>query len=172
MTPMHALIATATAAALLTAAPAARANDWSNAIDVCQGALPAFESSLRKRPLAIANEGSTPAYVSCSLRAPLGNLDGGGEDVTQIILLLTNRGSGAQSVSCTLVDGVAAPFPSFPAVYLPKTLEVQPNAFGVINWFAFETTAGRFRLPNLSCALPPGAEINILQVNTEVSTPP
>ena len=64
--------------------------------------------------------------------------------------------------------GVAGPFPTFPAVYLPKTLELQPNAFGVINWFPFDSETGRYRLPNLSCALPPGTEINIVQMNTAV----
>ncbi len=165
MTPVHALLATAATAALLLAAPA-RANDWSTAVDVCQGALPAFEGSLRKRPLAISNEGTEPAYISCAIRAPLGNLEGGGTDVNQITVLFTNRASTVQSVSCTLVDGVAAPFPSFPAIYLPKTADVPAGGFGVMNWFDFETEAGRYRLPNLSCALPPGTEINIVQMNT------
>ena len=168
MTPIHALLAAAATAALLLASPA-RANDWSNPVDVCQGALPAHEADLRKRPLGIINEGTTTRFVSCSLRAPLGNIEGGGVNVTQIILLLTNRAAAAQSVACTLVDGVAAPFPSFAAIYLPKTVDIQPNGFAVINWFDFETTAGRYRLPNLSCALPPGAEINIVQMNTEAS---
>ncbi len=167
MKPIHALLATAATAALLSAAPA-RANDWSNAVDVCQGALPGYEAALRKRPLAIVNEGDEAAFVSCSIRAPLGNMEGGGTDVTQIIVLLTNRGSEAQSVTCTLVDGVAAPFPSFPAIYLPKTVEIPANMFGVMNWFDFETEVGRYRLPNLSCALPPDTEINIVQMNTAV----
>ncbi|HST44253.1 MAG TPA: hypothetical protein VLK29_03410 [Luteimonas sp.] len=159
------MLAVTAFAGLMTASPV-RANDWSNAIDVCQAALPSSEADLRKRPLGIINEGTATHFVSCSLRAPLGQLDGGGVDVSQIILLLTNRASAAQPVACTLVDGVAAPFPSFPAIYLPKTVDIQPNGFAVINWFDFETTAGRYRLPNLSCALPPGAEINIVQMNT------
>lgn len=126
-----------------------RANDWSNAIDVCQGALPSFDADLRRRPL--------------------GNIDGGGTDVTQIILLMTNRSTTPQTVDCTLVDGVAAPFHSFPAVYLLKTSTIQPGAFAVVNGFGFETTAERFRLPHLSCGLPPDVEINIVQMNTEVS---
>ena len=169
MKPTHALLATATAAVLLLAAPETRANDWSNPIDVCQGALPAFESSLRKRPLGIINEGETPVFVNCSMRAPLGQIEGGGIRVNQILLLLTNRAAAAQSVSCTLVDGVAAPFTGFPAIYLPKTVDIQPNNFAVLNWFDFETTVGRFRIPNLSCALPPGAEINIVQMYTAAS---
>jgi hypothetical protein len=168
MKPVHVLLATAAAAALLSTAPV-HANDWSTAVDVCQGSLPAFEGQLRKRPLAISNEGTEPAYISCAIRAPLGNLDGGGVDVTQIIVLFTNRAATAQSVSCTLVDGVAAPFPSFPAIYLPKTVDLAAGGFGVVNWFDFETEAGRYRLPNLSCALPPGTEINIVQMNTAVS---
>lgn len=167
MTLFRALLATAASAAVLFAAPA-RANDWSNAIDVCQGSLPQFDASLRKRPLAISNEGAQSSFISCSIRAPLGQIEGGGTDVSQIIVLLTNRAATAQSVSCTLVDGVSAPFPSFPAIYLPKTVEIQPGAFAVVNWFDFETEAGRYRLPNLSCALPPGTEINLVQMNTAV----
>lgn len=168
MTTIRALLATAATVALLHTAPA-RANDWSNAVDVCQGSLPAFDVNLRKRPLAIHNEGTQPGFISCSIRAPLGQIEGGGTNVTQIIVLLTNRATTAQSVSCTLVDGVAAPFPSFPAIYLPKTVEIQPGSFGVINWFDFDTEAGRYRLPNLSCALPPQTEINIVQMNTEAA---
>ena len=167
MKPIHALLATAATAALLTAAPT-RANDWSNAVDVCQGALPSYDTALRKRPLAIANESDETAFISCSLRAPLGSLEGPAPEVTTVVILLTNRGSEAQSVSCTLVDGVAAPFPTFPPVYLPKTAEIQPDAFAAVYWFDFETEAGRFRLPNLSCALPTDTEINILQVNTAI----
>ena len=168
MTTVRAMLAAAATAALLLAAPA-RANDWSNAVDVCQGARSSFDDDLRKRPLAINNEGTQPSFVSCSIRAPLGQINGGGTNVTQIIVLLTNRASTAQSVSCTLVDGVAAPFPSFPALYLPKTVDLQPGSFGVINWFDFETEAGRYRLPNLSCALPPETEVNIVQMNTAVA---
>lgn len=169
MTTTRATLFTAAGAALLlAAAPAARGNDWSNAVDVCQAATPAMDAPLRKRPLGIHNEGEQTVFVSCSIRAPLGQIDGGGVDVTQIIVLATNRTETAQSVACTLVDGVAAPFPSFPAIYLPKTLELQPGAFGVGNWFDFETEAGRYRLPNLSCALPPGTELNIVQMNTAV----
>lgn len=168
MSPIRPLLATAALSALLLASPA-RANDWSNAIDVCQGALPSFDGDLRKRPLGIINEGASTAFVNCSIRAPLGQMGGGGTNVSQIILLMTNRSTTAQTVNCTLVDGVAAPFPSFPAVYLPKTSTIQPGAFAVVNWFGFETTAERFRLPNLSCGLPPEVEINIVQMNTEVS---
>ena len=99
MSPIRPLLATAALSALLLASPA-RANDWSNAIDVCQGALPSFDADLRKRPLGIINEGASTA---------------------------------------------------------------------VVNWFGFETTAERFRLPNLSCGLPQDVEINIVQMNTEVS---
>jgi hypothetical protein len=165
MKPIHALLAATATAALLTAAPA-RANEWSNAVDVCQGSLPTYDTSLRKRPLAISNEGDQTAFISCSIRVPLGSLEGGGTNVTTVVVLLTNRGSEAQSVPCTLVDGVAGPFPTFPAVYLPKTAQIQPGGFAPIYWFDFETEAERFRLPNLSCALPPETEINIVQMNT------
>ena len=50
------------AAAALHATPA-RASHWSNAVDTCQGSLPSFEGALRKRPLAIVNEGTSNAFV-------------------------------------------------------------------------------------------------------------
>ncbi len=37
-----------------------------NATSYCQAALPAFEGAIRKRPLAVQNEGTTNAFVTCS----------------------------------------------------------------------------------------------------------
>src|SRR5687768_17233327 len=39
--------------------------DYQSAAGVCQGALPAFAGTLRARPLAIGNEGASPAFVTC-----------------------------------------------------------------------------------------------------------
>lgn len=156
------LISAALAAAIFfyCAAPA-HASDWSNAVDVCQGALPNFEGALRKRPLAIANEGASPSFVSCSLRTPLSAQ----ENVTGLIVLFTNRAAAAQAFSCTLVEGVAAPFGS--PVFQPKATVLPAGAFGALGWDQHGDNGGDvYEIPNLNCALPPGVEINVLQVNT------
>lgn len=155
------LLSTGLAAAMLCTAPA-HASDWSNAVDVCQGSLPSFEGALRKRPLAIANEGSSSSFVSCSIRAPLF------EQVTGILVLFTNRIATTRTVTCTLVDGVAEPFPGYPPVYQPKPIALAAGAFGILAWdSAVDNGDEPYSLPNLNCSLPPGVEINVVQMNTD-----
>lgn len=154
---------TALAAAMLAAVPA-RASDWSSAVDVCQGSLPSFEGALRKRPLAIANEGTSSAFVSCSIRAPLNQF----EEVTGIIVLFTNRGASTRLFSCTLVDGVALPFPAYPPVYQPKPILLEAGNFGGLTWTNVDDNGNEpYRIPNLNCSLPPGIEINVIQMSTD-----
>lgn len=154
------LTAAALGALLFPAAPV-QGSDWSNAVDVCQGSLPSFEGALRKRPLGIVNEGTSNAFVSCALRAPLD-----GELITGIFVLFQNRTGSAQAVSCTLVDGLAQPFPGYTPVYLPKTTGIAANSPAVESWTA-DDNSQPYVIPNLNCALPPGVEINTLQLNTE-----
>lgn len=159
------LMCTSLAAAMFCAAPA-HASDWSSAVDVCQGSLPSFEGALRKRPLAIANEGTSSAFVSCSIRAPLSQF----EEVTGIIVLFTNRGASTQLFSCTLVDGVALPFPVHPPVYQPKPILLEAGNFGGLTWTNVNDNGNGnepYRIPNLNCSLPPGIEINVIQMNTD-----
>lgn len=40
-----------------------------NPAGICQGALPAFETAIRKRPLAVQNEGDSTTFVTCSFTA-------------------------------------------------------------------------------------------------------
>jgi len=37
-----------------------------NAVGRCQGALPNYEGAIRKRPLAVQNEGTGSAFVTCA----------------------------------------------------------------------------------------------------------
>lgn len=158
---MIVLISAALTATIFAAAPA-RASDWSSAVDVCQGSLPSFEGALRKRPLAIANEGTSSAFISCSIRAPLGE-----EDVNGIIVLFTNRSASTQLFSCTLVDGVALPFPNYPPVYQPKPLLIEAGEMGLLLWAWDVDNGGEpYDIPNLNCGLPPGVEINVVQMST------
>jgi hypothetical protein len=154
------LMATALAISALCAARA-HATDWSNAVDVCQGSLPSFEGALRKRPLAIANEGSSSSFVSCSIRAPLDS-----EVVTGVAVVFTNRSTATRTVSCTLVDGIAEPFAT--PVFQPKPVALATGAFGILSWFQDADNGGDpYAIPNLNCSLPPGVEINVVQMNAE-----
>jgi hypothetical protein len=156
------LMSTALAISALCAAPA-HASDVSNAVDVCQGSLPSFEGALRKRPLAIANEGSSSSFVSCSLRAPLAS-----EQITGLFVLFTNRSAATRTVSCTLVDGIAEPFPNLPPVFQPKPIALATGAFGVLSWDQDADNGGDpYNIPNLNCSLPPGVEINTVEMHTE-----
>jgi hypothetical protein len=156
-----ALMSTGLAAAALCAAPA-HASDWSNAVDVCQGSLPSFEGTLRKRPLAIANEGSSPSFISCSIRAPLDS-----EGVASIIVRFANRSAAGRVFSCTLVDGVAEPS-AYPPVYQPKSIVLGVSSIETLTWhFEADNGGEYYRIPNLNCSLPPGVEINYVQMFTE-----
>lgn len=139
---------------------------WGSATDNCQGALPSFEGKLRKRPLGINNEGTSPAFVSCGLRAPLS-----GEKIEAIYVLFTNRGSATATVNCTLVEGVALPFPGYPPVYLPKSVAIVAGEAAVMQWELADNGGSHYEIPNLSCGLPPGTEINVLQTSTSVVPP-
>lgn len=153
----------ATLAAALSATMPAHASDWSNAVDICQGSLPSFEGALRKRPLGIANEGTSNAFVGCSIRAPLG-----GEIITRVVALFTNRSASSQTFSCTLVDGIAPPFSGYTPVYQPKAIIIAADDWETLQWTdSADNGDDPYDLPNLNCGLPPGVEINVVQMITE-----
>lgn len=138
-----------------------------NAVGVCQGALPSFEGAIRKRPLGINNEGSTPAFVSCTVNSEASYL---AQVIQDFAILLTNRGPVTE-LTCTLVDGIApatsGPLAgAFPPVYYPKTIAIPDGTAGgtsaSIAWDLDDRPEG-FIFPALSCLLPPGVEINFIQ---------
>lgn len=149
----------AIAVAVSTHSGPARATHWSNAVEVCQGALHVFEDSLRKRPLAIANEGVAPAFVSCSLATPLLPT----QDALAVDVLFNNTTPATVQFSCTLVDGVIFFSPN----YLPQAITITAGALFTAHWDTDNNGGDTYDLPSLNCALPPGVEINTLQLTTE-----
>ncbi|MGY1459101.1 MULTISPECIES: hypothetical protein [unclassified Luteimonas] len=121
------------------------------AVNVCQGSLPSFEGALRKRPLAIANEGTTGAFVGCSLEA--NNMFN--YERTSVAAIFVNRGAAAATVNCTLVNGLLN---RLTPTYFPKSATIAPRGEAVLNWSAPEFPDG-FEFPNLNCSLPQGVEI-------------
>lgn len=141
--------------------------------DNCNGALPGYEGALRKRPLGIINEGTGNAFVSCGTSVD----EGGNLGNINAVVYLINRGTTAQAVTCTFVDGLPPEYnavqPTLPiATYRTKAVAVLPGALGFANW-----TPGEFGLENFSaygsfsCALPPKMEISIAGVAWEESAP-
>jgi hypothetical protein len=141
-----------------------------NAAGNCQPALPVFSTNFRQRPLGIKNEGTTPAYVTCSLP---GDFITAGNNFAGIGFV--NTGAADYDVSCTFTDGVAAPF-STPNYY-PQTVTVPAGSANAAIWdpaaFALTTFS---QYANFSCLLPPGGEINLLEIQFEqdngVAPPP
>jgi hypothetical protein len=126
-----------------------------NAAGACQGALPSYEGSLRKRPTGIANEGSAPAFVSCSLT---------GEDFAlgtiTVLSTFVNRSGADVDLTCTFVDGNVAELEVYPAAYYPQTITIGAGEGGQMVWEA--TDEAFTSLSNVSCSLPAGVEINVM----------
>lgn len=129
-----------------------------NASANCQGALPNFEGSVRKRPLAVQNEGSSAAFVTCSFVNEY-DID----DQRQISYYgawFTNNGTSAATVSCT---GVAGYETGSQNTFNSKSVVVAANAAAQAQiFFRPEDNGGNgyYPLVSLSCNLPPGVGIN------------
>ena len=127
-----------------------------NASGTCNGALPFFDQQLRFRPLAVKNEGTTNAFVTCTQLNKLSN------DVEQAIVYLHNTGTATVTVNCTLVDGRD----SFGNQAYPKSVQLFAGAQGMITWNNGDTFFGaNFRdLINFSCNLPIATELEFIGI--------
>lgn len=124
-------------------------NYQQNGGSACTGTLPTFEGALRKRPKAIANEGTTTAFVTCSALS-----DQTGPRPTAVLAWFTNRGAAAATVNCTMIDGDE--FNGSTA--FPKS---KVFAAGLFDGMVWTPSGPTFRASvSLSCALPPGVELN------------
>jgi hypothetical protein len=127
------------------------------AAGACQAALPAFEGQVRKRPVAVQNEGWAPAFVTCALESTTYFETGG--FATTIGIYLTNTGGATATVTCTLVDagsGYNNP------VYQPKSANVSSggNSTSILWTAAADNGGAGYAFPAISCNLPPGTGIN------------
>ncbi len=132
--------------------------DYVPAANACQGALPAFAGTLRARPLAIGNEGTSNAFVTCGL---VGTEPNRGKVITRVFVRLGNdpEGSSSISVTCTLVHGFGGS--AVDAVYVPKTVTVAAGSTNQIEFTPADLGAGAtLRYPQISCALPQGGLVH------------
>ncbi|MGY0612066.1 MULTISPECIES: hypothetical protein [unclassified Luteimonas] len=134
-----------------------------NGGSACTGALPTYEGALRKRPKAIANEGASIAFVTCSAVWD----DANPSNPFKVAASVTNRGTAAATLSCTFVNGNEF----YGSVSTPATISVPAGGFSVIGWDpVLPATQFPFSAASISCALRPGMEINYFgqQVHQEV----
>ncbi|MGY1531451.1 hypothetical protein [Luteimonas sp. A649] len=117
---------------------------------MCAAALPAFEGLVRKRPLAIQNEGSSTAFVSC---AP--PQFGGHASNPQLGLdiFVANMGASAATVTCTGVTWINGE-----QIYLVKSTTMAAGQESQI-WWDNSGTQPTGDFIYLSCSLPPGTGI-------------
>jgi len=133
----------------------------------CQTALPVFDGNIRKRPLAVQNEGTGPAFVTCSYPSPEGRTPGN-SSTTRVWQYVLNNSDSPVTINCT---GVASTNNHAGAQYVVKSLVVDPGAGEqVINWYAADFEGSPTVFPNqgifsVSCSLPPGAGVGVSYIN-------
>ena len=135
----------------------------------CQGALPAFETAIRKRPLAVKNEGTTPAFVTCSFTSQ--GQDGGMSTRNPTRVAVYFRNSGAPvTLSCTGVSGYEGTAST--AQYVVKSMPLGGGIPSLV-WSAADFGEAAY-FPNglfsISCALAPGVSIHesVVQFEEEI----
>lgn len=118
----------------------------------CQSALPVFDGNIRKRPLAVVNEGRGPAFITCSF--PLQGSNG-----TLVRLYFSSVSGTASSVNCTAVSGYQGN-----SAAATKTVDVPAAGQALLslrpNDFEAGATTFLSGLISVSCELKPGTAIN------------
>lgn len=154
-------------AALSPQASAIERLDLSNATGLCQGALPSFEGSLRKRPAGIINVSTTQnAFVSCSTTQNAFT-PADGETASLLGVLLTNPTAAPVTIACTMVTGFNYLGEASPMQY-PKSIVIAAGDSAELQWSAEDDNAGNAFPPvlNVSCNLPAGTEIGSVYAYT------
>jgi hypothetical protein len=127
----------------------------------CQGALPAFETAIRKRPLAVQNEGTAASFITCGFEFDAA------EAINNAAVLVdtyfSNNTGAPVVVRCTGVTGWAGGENEF--VSFQTTIEANGSGTetgGNLFWEEGDFAAGGMStgLIAISCNLPPGVGIN------------
>jgi len=129
--------------------------DFQGAVGMCKGATPAYSAALRNRPLGMANESGSVAYVTCNWQGDdTQNTTRGARLLTVVI---GNTGTSAQTVDCTLINGFQSGAQTV-ASYTPKTATVAAGGSATIQWVPADLAGApdQIKLPALSCSLPAG----------------
>lgn len=130
-----------------------------NAPAHCQGALPNFEGNLRKRPLALHNEGASTAFVTCAVPTQ--------GRVTELRVSLWKQGYDVSgTVTCTAVAGAMLDTNR----YLTKSAFMYENVVGEFVFSAEDFGGGGTNfLPSsflgVSCSLSPGTILGAFRLS-------
>ncbi len=131
---------------------------FANATSYCQTSLPTFDGNVRKRPLAVQNEGTTNAFVTCSFLMQTGGTTA--STPTRVDVWAQNQTAAAQDLTCTMVTGFATGTNQF----VTKTVTLAANGVqNVLSWVPANFTGGVFPDGDplsISCNLLPGVGIN------------
>jgi len=127
---------------------------YQNGGSACTGALPTFEGALRKRPKAIANVGTTTSFITCSA---VGN-DQNTAMPHLAFVYVTNRSAAPVDLSCTFINGDEY----YGSASVPQTVNLPVNVLTSVFWFPESPDPTFLRdAVSVSCALPPGVEVNL-----------
>jgi len=129
-------------------------NEFSHGPANCQPALPVFDGNIRKRPKAVANEGTSNAFVTCDFETTRNVAN----KVLQVGMILVNRNAGSVTISCTLVDGIQD-ISFSPSIVKSVTIAGGASVRGDIGWSAADNGGANYTFPAVSCNLLPGTEI-------------
>lgn len=125
-----------------------------NATGHCQAALPVFEGNIRKRPLAVQNEGGNNAFVTCSYLSQ--------KDIIVATMNVHNDGAVAQNLACT---GVSGTHNGSDNEYVVKTVSIPSNGTRTMQWLPSDFSGAPTVFPDsrfsISCNLLPGIGLNV-----------
>lgn len=156
----------ATGFALLTIAVASAYSISANAVETdhsntsgpaanCQSALPVFDTVIRKRPLAVQNEGTTASFITCSFVVDAGNAIGNAPVLLDTYF--SNNTAAPVNLTCTAVSG----FQTGTNEFVSQTIEIAPGEQGNPFWADTDFDSGLGSgLISISCNLPAGVGIN------------
>ena len=122
---------------------------------MCKAATSAYAADTRYRPLAVGNESSSNAFVTCNWHGD--DRTGSVRAAKLLSVVVSNFHTAAQSVTCTLVNGHQTGGLVF-ASYAPKTVSIAPGGYAELSWVPADVDNSKpsgIDRPSLSCALPP-----------------
>lgn len=126
------------------------------AVEHCQAAMPAYDGALRKRPTAIANEGTAPVFLSCGMAVATS----GRTSRTAIEVSFGNFSGAPADVSCTLVVRHGNE-----RRYLTKSRLIEAPYSQRLSWSSVADNGGDpFDSPGLSCRLSGQTELQWVSV--------
>lgn len=136
----------------------------STATSLCQAALSAYETSVRKRPLVLQNEGSSDVFVTCAFTGQWSQLG----NVTSVVIGFRSANSTAATVTCSGVTGTIGS--SQANLYVTKSVTL-PGA-NAVGWSGNDYDTGDGTIPgnfyfSVSCKLPPGVGITSTGIQFE-----